>query len=409
MKIGNVKRKLLISLSGTALAQIIHLLFTPILTRVYTPEEFGELAILIAFGGIVTAVATARYDVAIVVATEEERVVLDKGIIKISYFVGLFLILIALIIFYMGKNNYGILCFFLAFIAIIRANYQSKRSILNSYGKYSQMANGRVVENTSNGVIAFALSFFQVGSIGLMLAKTLSYLIPVKYYSSITKKLVPQSLEVGTSETLKKFIKFPKYSIASSLIDQINLGFSIFAFTYLYGEAIAGHVSMTTRVLSLPINFIGVAFLDVFREKATKDYLKFGNFKTIFIKFFLSLAFLAVLGFAIITTLGEPIFILVLGEQWETAGQFATIAIALYSVRLISSPLTFSFQLNQNQQAHMLFEVLILFVSLAAVSFSFIKELPPMECLQIYCYSLASVHLLFIYAAYKNSSKTKFL
>lgn len=406
MKLGDVKRNLLISLSGTALAQIIHLLFTPVLTRVYTPEEFGELAVLIAFGGVVTALATARYDVAIVVATEEERVVLDRGIKKISYLVGLVLILIAIIIIYMGEKKYGTLCFFLAFIAIIRANYQSKRSILNSYGKYSQMANGRVVENTSNGVIAFALSFFQIGSFGLMFAKTISYFIPVKYYSSITRKLVPQSVEVGTSETLKRYIKFPKYSIVSSLLDQINLGFSIFAFTYIYGEAIAGHVSMTTRVLSLPINFIGVAFLDVFREKATKDYLKYGNFKTIFIKFFLSLTFLAALGFAIIMTFGEPIFILVLGVQWETAGKFATIAIALYSVRMISSPLTFSFQLNQNQQAHVLFEALILTVSLATVSFSFIKELPAMECLQIYCYSLGLAHILFIYAAYKNSCET---
>ncbi|MAX66807.1 MAG: oligosaccharide flippase family protein [Bacteriovoracaceae bacterium] len=407
MKIGHIKKKLLIALSGTALAQVIHLLFTPILTRVYTPKEFGELALLIALSGISAALATGKYDLAIIVANNNEKEALNNGIKKLSIIVSIILIIFALSSFFLENEQYTILFLFLSLISFYRGKYLSQRAILNTYGKYSHMATGKIIENTSNGILALLLSFLGLSQVGLMLAKTLSFIIPAYYYESLSKKLLPRNLQDPPSsvDVFKKYKNFPKYSVLSELLTQLNLGFAIFAFTYLYGKEIAGHISMTTRVLSLPINFIGLAFLDVFKEKATHDYFKNGNFKSIFLKFFYTLSALGLLGFLAISLWGEFLFEFVLGEQWKTAGTFATIAILLYSIRLVSSPLGFAFYLVQKQKQEMFFKISILLFSILSLTYAANINASAIYAMKIYCYCLSLIYLFYISYAYVISSK----
>ena len=58
-------RNVMILMSGSILAQAIPLIVAPILTRLYTPEEFGVYALFFSIVSILTIVATARYEMAI--------------------------------------------------------------------------------------------------------------------------------------------------------------------------------------------------------------------------------------------------------------------------------------------------------------------------------------------------------
>ena len=59
-------RNVLTLITGTTIAQAIPIAIGPILTRIYTPEEFGLYGIFIAIVSIVSVVATARYELAII-------------------------------------------------------------------------------------------------------------------------------------------------------------------------------------------------------------------------------------------------------------------------------------------------------------------------------------------------------
>ncbi|HIB85036.1 MAG TPA: translocase, partial [Chromatiaceae bacterium] len=52
-------------MTGTTLAQAIPIAISPILTRLYTPEDFGVLALYMAVTALVSAIATGRYELAI--------------------------------------------------------------------------------------------------------------------------------------------------------------------------------------------------------------------------------------------------------------------------------------------------------------------------------------------------------
>ena len=59
--------------SGTAFAQIITILASPILTRLYSPEAFGFLAIFISITSIIGVIACMRYELAIMLPKSDEK------------------------------------------------------------------------------------------------------------------------------------------------------------------------------------------------------------------------------------------------------------------------------------------------------------------------------------------------
>ena len=65
-------KNILTLMSGTVLAQAIPIAITPILSRIYTEEDFGILAIYVSIATIVSVIATGRYEMAILLPREDE-------------------------------------------------------------------------------------------------------------------------------------------------------------------------------------------------------------------------------------------------------------------------------------------------------------------------------------------------
>ena len=57
---------------GTAIAQILSILASPIITRMYGPEAFGLSALFASITGIVAVVACLRYELAIMLPEKDE-------------------------------------------------------------------------------------------------------------------------------------------------------------------------------------------------------------------------------------------------------------------------------------------------------------------------------------------------
>ena len=59
-------------LSANVIAQAIGLLVYPILTRLYSPEDFGLLNLFLSIGGVLVLLSTAEYQYAIVLPKKDE-------------------------------------------------------------------------------------------------------------------------------------------------------------------------------------------------------------------------------------------------------------------------------------------------------------------------------------------------
>lgn len=56
---------------GTTGAQLLAVLAAPLLTRLYTPEDFGLLAVYASLLGLIAVIASLRYELAIPLPTDD--------------------------------------------------------------------------------------------------------------------------------------------------------------------------------------------------------------------------------------------------------------------------------------------------------------------------------------------------
>ena len=82
-------------MTGTTIAQAIPIAISPILTRIYTPEDFGVFALFIAITAILGTVANGRYELAIMLPKKDEDAI---NIFALGFIITCFISLILLIL-----------------------------------------------------------------------------------------------------------------------------------------------------------------------------------------------------------------------------------------------------------------------------------------------------------------------
>ena len=88
-------RNVLTLMTGTTIAQAIPIAISPILTRIYAPEDFGMFALYMSVASIISVIATGRYELAIMLPKKDEDAV---NIVALSIIISFFVSFISLLI-----------------------------------------------------------------------------------------------------------------------------------------------------------------------------------------------------------------------------------------------------------------------------------------------------------------------
>ena len=92
--------------AGTSVAQLIPILISPILTRIYSPEDFGLYATIVAISSVCAISSCLRYEYAIVQEKNKESAI---SLVKLSFyicFIFSFLIFISILFFQDSITNF---------------------------------------------------------------------------------------------------------------------------------------------------------------------------------------------------------------------------------------------------------------------------------------------------------------
>lgn len=91
-------------MTGTAIAQAIPIAISPILTRIYSPEDFGVFALFVAIISILGNIANAKYELAIMLPKKDEDAI---NIFALGFLITC-IISIIMLIFVITFNHYFI-------------------------------------------------------------------------------------------------------------------------------------------------------------------------------------------------------------------------------------------------------------------------------------------------------------
>lgn len=352
--------------SGSGMAQIVGILLSPILTRLYSPNDFGMLAAFSSVVTILVSVSSFKYEQAIPLV--KTRNMANHLVILALFILFLYVLILCLILTFFKEeissinhdgldNFYWFIPFSVLNIGIFQILYYwCLREKFFTYIAVSSFYQTLIIQLSQLGLYSFSVTGLILGNImGSLVGTTrlLAIFLPkaknIRYTFRYVKIL------------LKKFKNFPKYTSLNSLFNTVGNNFIPLVISGLFGPASAGLYILADKILSIPVRLICSSISNVFFAIAPELY-KQGKLGELVQKTFLNLFKIAALPFAIFAFIGPELFSFIFGSEWSKAGYFAQLLLPWLFLVLLASPFSMVLIILGKQKFQLWFEI-ILFLS----------------------------------------------
>lgn len=341
----------LILVTGTILAQAIPLIIMPVLTRIYTPEDFGQYALFLSVVGILSVIATARYEVAIMLP----RVIKDSlSLLYLSIGIAVLFTTILYITIFIAV---GWLQRFLDFkllmlvpvIVFLTALLQSLKMWLNRNKKYKRMAVNNIEQSLYTGIGQLVISSIKNLGSGLIYGQAIGQLSTTASLLWYCKEDL-LSFKVNKKRTyilFKKYFYLIRFGVPALLTSRVAQESLVLLIATYMGSAVLGLVSITQRVVGIPGSVIGSNLGSVFYEKISK-YKKEKSYPLVK-KYILILTSISIPIFLLYYIAFDTLFVHIFGAQWEGALEYAPYFFVVAVFSFIFSPITTLFNYYEIQ------------------------------------------------------------
>lgn len=347
-------------LTGSTLAQLIPLASEPILVRLFTPEEFGILQLFLSVATIFAAIATARYEMAIVLPKKDEMAI---NILVLSLFITVLMSLFSgFIVIIFGQHiatwaESPELLPFLKWVPLFvffSGVFQSFNQWATRKKYFHNIAASKFSQSGTNATVSISTGLANLNTLGLIYGQLSGWFagsLPLifKFYKR-DKHLVSHVNKKIMLEQAREHSDFPKINSAHVLSDIGQQSLVNFIISNLFTAKILGFYSRMIRIVKVPAGFIGSAVGQVFFQKASEQWQEKKDIRSLFLN---NLKLMSAIGFPIFALLaffGPAIFGFVLGEEWSIAGRYAQLLTPWLFLNFIISPFTHIPLIVQKQQ-----------------------------------------------------------
>lgn len=360
---GSYGRDALMLVPGTALAQLLTLAATPVLSRLYPPEAFGVLAVFGAVCGIVAVFVTLRYETTILLPEEDaEAIALVHASLAATLSFGGLLFLCALVL---PDALARALC--LAPLAgwlpaavvagVATALTAIATAWLNRKRAYRKLVVLRLALSLGVAGLAMVLAVFAVAA-GMLYASLLAICV-VAVASMLLLPRAPWRREPMLAAARGR-ASVPGYLLPTAMLDTVTLQLPVLLLAAWFGTRVAGQFSMAWKILALPMGLIGAATAQVFMQRFARTWPDAAAARQLLFRTWGALALFGIVPALVMAFSGESAFVWMFGESWRPAGQMAEILTPMLLVMLVSSPTSGAFLVLGLQRYSFVFGLLVL-------------------------------------------------
>ena len=397
-------------LTGTMVAQVIPVLGSLVITRLYSPASFGGFSAWLSLSLLLAVLLTCRFEMAVAIEADGKprRIAVFGTMMAIPILSSFVLLAMITIKFLMPQLLEGYpteLLFILLPMAMLIAVSNIWQQWAAAEGEYRKLNYMRVTQAAlvtvlqilaglfSNSV--FLLAITQL--IGVLLSVFFNlYIMPLRGLEKITKA--------------EKIIAFwhrhkqlPKFSLPADFINTAAAQLPVLLVASRFGADIAGLLAMTLKVLGAPIGLLGKSVLDVFRRYAASSYRLRGECRQEYVKTFKVLA-VGSFGFCLVMAFAsEPIFVFAFGEEWAGAGIITIWLLPMFALRFMASPLSYMVYIAEKQHLDLLWQITLLAMTVVSLGISPDYSL----ALQSYSIGYGVLYLVYLVMSYRFSLGVK--
>jgi len=344
-------------ISGTALGQVIPILTAPIVTRIYSPQDYGLFGIFLLISSLIGVVTTMQIENAILIEKDDFSA---NNVFQLCIFLSVAASICSFLfmLFFHGTitryfrvpelTNY---LYLLPLTVVMTGLTNSLSTWCNRLLLYKAISTQRIVSAIVAPATSILIGLLMKSVAGLFVGMLIGQFVGVAllaraYYHSANYSFVSFR---HMFETFKRHSAFPKFNFPSELINLFIAQFPAFILGRFYSLASVGQYNLSNRMLSMPTMFISQAVGEVFKKRASIEFHATGACINTFKRTFFTLAFLSLIPFLTIFLLGPYLFGFLFGKQWIEAGSFTRIMTVMFFLRFTVSPLTFVVYLKGKQ------------------------------------------------------------
>lgn len=356
-------RNVLTLMTGTTIAQAIPIAISPILTRIYTPEDFGVFALYMALVSLLAVFTTGQYDLAIMLPKYEKsaiNIVRLSLLINTIFSISIFIIILIFFDFFqslLGANSLGNFLYLIPFSVFLIGSYQTFNYWLNRKKQYKTLSTNKIIQSLTNSTSSITFGVQDFGKDGLIISQLLAQaLVVALLVKKIKMSFLFQSFEkLKIIALAKRYIKFPKITMMQSLFGVATAQLPVVIISSFFTLKDAGFYSLANRVVASPVSIASSSFFQVFYQSFSVEKNKQNFYKMKFIK----INTMLLPPFILFWLFLEPLFGFVFGKEWSIAGVYAQILLPLLYMKFLSNLFTTTTYLYyERQMENFLFQIL---------------------------------------------------
>lgn len=361
-------------LGGTAGAQALMVMAAPLLTRLYTPEDFGLLAVFTALLALLTVIASGRYELGIPLPESDQDA---ANITLLSLAIVVVVTALALTVFLIwpleianaiNAPELAAYLWLIPFGVFFVGCYQVFNKWAVRSKQFGSIARTRIYQ--SIGTLFIQIGGFKLGAPALLGGHAAGQGVGATglLISALNRSEFRRCSPKAMWTQARRYRDFPIYSTWTGLFNTASLQLAPILFLALFGASVAGLYALTLRILSMPGSLIGNAVGSVFLSEAP-EARRNGTLPALVTRLHSRLAMAGALPLAVLLFFGPELFAFVFGEQWRQAGVYAQWMAPWIYLQFQWSPLSMLATVLELQKEAMIAQLLTLFSRIIVVVF----------------------------------------
>lgn len=342
-------RNVFVLMSGATVAMIVPVIAAPILTRLYSPADYGILALYVSIVTVVSAPITANYDGAVMLPEKDGDAL---NLVAVCLVIALFF---SSVLFFaswffnrqftalLGNSHIAMYLTLAPIMAFMMGLHGTLMYWFNRKKQFRRLAVNKIAESVVTPLASIGLGISSWGATGLIAslmggkAAAALTLIP-GIWRDKEKSGIRLERKVMTEQAIR-YSDFPLYAAPASLLDIVSLQVPVLLLTKFFGPSVVGLFALTTRVIGAPLALVSQCVAQVYYQWTTEARQR-NDGASYVLKIAGYLALLASGPTVAIILFSPALFSFVFGKQWAIAGDYARILIFPLAVKFVVSPLT---------------------------------------------------------------------
>ncbi|MDR0686166.1 MAG: oligosaccharide flippase family protein [Dysgonamonadaceae bacterium] len=363
-----------VSIGGNVIGQVIALAVYPVITRIYSEDQFGIFATYMGICAILTIIGTGRYEESIVIAEKNET----APIIGISLkwlAVFSFITFTATEIFHkqifsmLNMEQLSSLRHYIPFSVFLAGCLHILNNLSIRNKKFKTIASATIIQYTANAATRLCFGWLSPTCAALAASGITSQIFAASAYIKF-KKHIAKAVRGKWKDEKKaamKYRDFPTFNLLKNLLNALSANLPLYAIGF-FGAKETGLYSLALFALSTPIVKISGSLFSAFFEQFTARQKNSQPIKPIVKAYWKNLAIFVLPCFIIITAVAKPVFSFVFGQNWVESGTYFQLMSPWWFMVMATSPLQPIFIVFRKQHKILFAETIYLIIRTIALS-----------------------------------------